>query len=53
MIKIEEYKKGIRRLGYQSNLSNRGKAKSSNMVEDVYWKGIAYSDICKADKCLK
>ena len=45
MLKIEEFRKKQRK--------NLKLNKSKDLVEDVYWKGIIYSDMCKADRELK
>ena len=49
-IKIEEYKRQIRKLRI---LQKAQKSTSTDVIEDVYWKGISYHDLCRIERELK
>ena len=49
MLKIDEYRRRARKLKNAAT----SRAADAMVVDDVYWKGIAYYDVCRVDRELK
>lgn len=46
MLKIDEYRRQVRKAKAQNK-------SAKHLVEDVFWKGISYFDLCKVERELK
>jgi len=51
-IKIEEYRRQIRKVKIMQKGQKAGPS-SAELIEDIYWKGLSYHDVCKAERELK
>ena len=51
-IKIEEYRRQIRKAKIMQKSQKAGPS-SAELIEDIYWKGLSYHDVCKIERELK
>lgn len=48
MLKIDEYRRKARKI--KNAATNKAEAM---VIDDVYWKGVAYYDVCRVERELK
>lgn len=46
-IKIEEYRRAVKR---KQNTRGKVSGRQPPLVDDIFWGGVAYIDVCKAEK---